>query len=120
MKSKKSINEKTIEANNHILFDGKMRKLFVEGVFQDIKGYFEHETNGKVEVMYEDFNLKNYEFGFKLKATKTKDCKKQMFVEVTSSIVNIVGYMFRGDSEQYDVTFTANDDCLEVEFVSNW
>ena len=53
-----------------IVFDGNARKTFVEGMLQDIKGYFESKTNGLVEVTYEDYSLKNHEFGFKVLVAK--------------------------------------------------
>lgn len=104
----------------HMLFDGQMRKTFVEGVLQDIKGWFESKTDGKVEVMYEDFSLKGHEFGFKIAMSKGRGCTKQMFSESSSAFVNLVEYMFRGDAEQYDISYATTSSKVEVEFVSNW
>ena len=103
-----------------IVFDTKARKTFVEGVLADIKGYFESKTDGLVEISYEDYSLKNHEFGFKLQASRTSKCKKQMFVNAASAIVNSINYMFRGDNEQYDIAICTEEDKLVVEFVSNW
>lgn len=103
-----------------ILFNGNMRKMLVEGVLQDIKGYIDSKTNGLVEVTYEDYNIGTQEFGFKLFALKTKKCKMQMFHEATAAIVSAVNYMFQGNNEQYDISIFTEDDKLEVEFVSNW
>ena len=103
-----------------ILFDSKMRKTLVEGVIQDIKGYFENKTNGLVEVTYDDYALDGHEFGFKLHAVKRAECKKQMFSETVSAIVNAINYMFQGDIENYDVAVFTEDGALEVELVSNW
>ena len=97
-----------------------MRKIFIEGIFQDIKGYFENQTNGKIEIMYENYDLANHEFGFKMHVNKTPKCSKQMFNEACSAIVNTFTYMFRGDSEQYDMSFMTEDDKLDIEWVSNW
>lgn len=103
-----------------ILFNSSMRKTFVEGVLQDIKGYFEMKAGGKVEVTYEDFPLKRHEFGFKLQLKKAKECSKQLFNEVSGALVNIVSYMFPGDDEQYDISYCTSSNELEVELVSNW
>lgn len=73
-----------------------------------------------VEITYEDYNLKAHEFGFKLFVKKGADCKKQMFSEAASAIVNAVNYIFPGGNEQYDVAVFTEDDKLEVEIVSNW
>ena len=62
---------------NNIVFNGKMRKTFVEGVFQDIKGYFESETNGSIDISYEDYCIKNHEFGFKLYMRANDSCERQ-------------------------------------------
>ena len=121
MRTKK---DKTLEVgeleDSIILFNSSMRKTFVEGVLQDAKGWFESKTDGKVEVSYEDFNLKDHEFGFKMTVTKGKDCTKQMFSEASSAFVNIMGYMFSSDSEQYDLTFSSDNSKVELEIVSNW
>ena len=124
MKKKKTACEKekcdADSLDDVILFNTQMRKTFVEGVLQDVKGYFESKTNGKVEVSYEDFNLKNHEFGFKMLMSKEKDCTKQMFSEASSAFVNIINYMFSGESDQYDVSFSSSNDKVELEIVSNW
>ena len=103
-----------------IVFDGNARKTFVEGIVQDIKGYFESKTNGLVEVTYEDYSLKNHEFGFKVLVAKGPKCKKQMFSETSSAIVNAVNYLFPGGNDQYDITVFSEDNKLEFEIVSNW
>lgn len=71
--AKKTRNCSTIDS---IVFDSKMRKALVEGVIQDIKGYFENKTNGLVEVTYDDYALDGHEFGFKLHTAKSAECKK--------------------------------------------
>lgn len=103
-----------------IVFDGNARKTFVEGMLQDIKGYFESKTNGLVEVTYEDYSLKNHEFGFKVLVAKGPKCKKQMFSETASAIVNAMNYLFPGGNEQYDNAVFSEDNKLEFEIVSNW
>lgn len=103
-----------------ILFNGEVRKMLVEGVLQDVKGYFESKTDGLVDISYEDYNLKNHEFGFKLHVLKTSKCKKQMFSEVSSAVVNAVNYVFPGENEQYDITIFTEDGRLDIEIVSNW
>ena len=103
-----------------IVFDGNARKTFVEGMLQDIKGYFESKTSGLVEVTYEDYSLKNHEFGFKVLVAKGPKCKKQMFSETASAIVNAVNYLFTGGNEQYDIAVFSEDSKLEFEIVSNW
>ena len=103
-----------------IVFDGNARKTFVEGMLQDIKGYFESKTNGLVEVTYEDYSLKNHEFGFKVLVAKGPKCKKQMFSETASAIVNAVNYLFPGGNEQYDIAVFSESNKLEFEIVSNW
>ena len=103
-----------------IVFDGNARKTFVEGMLQDIKGYFESKTNGLVEVTYEDYSLKNHEFGFKVLAAKGPKCKKQMFSETESAIVNAMNYLFPGGNEQYDIAVFSEDNKLEFDIVSNW
>ena len=115
--AKQTGNGSTIDS---IVFDGKMRKTLVEGVIQDIKGYFDSRTNGLVEVTYDDYALNGHEFGFKLHAVKSAECKKQMFSETVSAIVNAINYMFQGDNENYDIAVFTEDDALEVELVSNW
>lgn len=115
--AKQTGNESTVD---NIVFDSKMRKTFVEGVFQDIKGYFENKTDGLVEVTYDDYALDGHEFGFKLRAIKSAECRRQMFSETVSAIVNVVNYMFQGDSENYDIAICTEDGLLEVEIVSNW
>ena len=108
------------EAQTPILFDGAMRKTFAKGVFQDMKGYFEMRSGGAVAVTYEDFMLKNHEFGFKMSLLKNEKCSKQMFNEVSGALINAVNYMFPADSDNYDVSFSTSHDKVEVEFVSNW
>lgn len=103
-----------------VMFNGKMRKKFVEGVFQDAKGYFESATSGKVNIGYEDFNIKGHEFGFKLKLERRNGCTKQLFNEVSSALVNVINYMFRGGIEEYGLSFFTEDNLVEVELVSNW
>lgn len=103
-----------------ILFNCEVRKMLVEGVLQDVKGYFESKTDGLVDISYEDYNLKNHEFGFKLHVLKTSKCKKQMFSEVSSAVVNAVNYAFPGENEQYDITIFTEDGRLDTEIVSNW
>ena len=124
MKQKMSYVEKDdglkLVEEHPIMFNGKMRKKFVEGVFQDAKGYFESATNGKARIGYEGFNIIGHEFGFKLKLERCNGCTKQLFNEVSSALVNVINYMFRGDNEQYDLSFTTGDNLVEVEFVSNW
>jgi len=109
------------EQQQPILFNGSMRKTFVEGVLQDIKGMLEQKTDGKVAVLYADYELKGHEFGFTLVAEKTSKCSKQMWSEASSAIVNAVNYMFPADGMNMDVTICAEDNsALEVELVSNW
>ena len=116
-KSKKNMK---IEESQPILFNGDMRKVFVEGVLQDIKGYFEHKTNGKVVVKYDDFTLKDHEFGFKLYVEKTSSCRNQMWSEVSSAVVNVVNFMFVPDDSNIDVSICTENGKLEVEIVSKW
>lgn len=126
VKTKKTIKKatKTVKSlkneSNCIVFDGNARKTFVEGMLQDIKGYFESKTNDLVEVTYEDYSLKNHEFGFKVLVAKGPKCKKQMFSETASAIVNAVNYLFPGGNEQYDIAVFSEDNKLEFEIVSNW
>ena len=125
IKTKKSENKKDIDLNVArmqlpIVFNGLMRKSLVEGVLQDIKGRFEMMTDGKVSVIYEDFNIKNHEFGFKIQLLREDGCKKQMFNEVSCALVNAFNYMFPADNDEYDVSFCTSKDKVEVEFVSNW
>ena len=54
---------------------------------------------------------------FIAKGTK---CKKQMFSETSSAIVNAVNYLFPGGNEQYDIAVFSEDNKLEFEIVSNW
>lgn len=103
-----------------IVFNTEVRKTLVEGILQDIKGYFESKTDGLVEITYEDYNLKNHEFGFKLYVLKTSKCKKQMFSEVIDAVVNAINYAFPGGGDHCDITISAEDDKLEIEIVSNW
>lgn len=125
MKTKKTnVNEECIasadDAQTPILFNGAMRKTFVEGVFQDMKGYFEMKSNGMVSVTYEDFNLKNHEFGFKMSLTRNDKCSKQLFNEVSGAFINSMNYMFSADSNEYDLSFSTSHNSVEAEFVSNW
>ena len=126
VKTKKTIKKTTKDVaslkneSTCIVFDGNARKTFVEGIVQDIKGYFENKTNGLVEVTYEDYSLKNHEFGFKVFVVKGTKCKKQMFLETTNAIANAVNYLFPGGNEQYDITVFSGDSKLEFEIVSNW
>ena len=126
VKTKKTIKKATKAAeslkneNTCIVFDDNARKTFVEGMLQDIKGYFESKTNSLVEVTYEDYSLKNHEFGFKVIVSKGTKCKKQMFSETASAIVNAVNYLFPGGNDQYDITVFSEDSKLEFEIVSNW
>ena len=106
--------------NRPILFNSEIRKTFVKGVFQDIKGYFEMASNGMVSIIYEEFDIKIHEFGFKLKMSKNEKCSKQLFVEVSDALINTINYMFCGDESQYDVSISSYNDNIEIEFVSNW
>ena len=108
------------ESSQPVVFNGAMRKTFVEGVLQDMKGYFEMRSDGGVSVTYEDFTLKNHEFGFKISLAKREQCSKQMFNEVSCAFVNAFNYMFPADSGEYDVSFCTSHNAVEVEFVSNW
>ena len=104
-----------------ILFNTEMRKTFIKGVIQDIKGYFESQTDGKVEITYEDFNVGSHEFGFKLKIKRGLDCSKQMFSEVSSAICNLMNYMMPADEfEKFDLTTFTEDELVEFEILSNW
>lgn len=125
MKTTKKTMKRVLSNNNCIIFDSNMRKTFVEGVMQDVKGYFENKTDGKVSVSYEEKPLKNHEFCFKMYVKKEDDCTRQMWSEVTSAIVNIVSYMFPASSANniepaIDVMFCSDTKSLEVEVVSNW
>ena len=121
MRTKK---DKTLEVgeleDGIILFNSAMRKTFVEGVFQDMKGYFEMKSNDMVSVTYEDFNLKNHEFGFKMSLTRNDKCSKQLFNEVSGAFINSMNYMFSADSDEYDLSFSTSRNSVEAEFVSNW
>ena len=109
------------ESTMPIVFNSEMRKTFIKGVIQDIKGYFESKTSGKVEISYEDINLGNHEFGFKLTISKGKDCTKQMFSEVSSAACNVVNYMIPADEfDRFDLTTTTENNRVEFEIVSNW
>lgn len=126
MKSKKEKNlESTLDAClenkcDSIVFNGNMRRTFIEGVVQDMKGYFESRSNGLVEVVYEDYNLKGHEFGFKIFVVKTAKCSKQLFSEVASAVVNTANYMFSAGNDQYDISIFSENDKIEIEIVSNW
>ena len=117
---KKDIDLNVAEVQMPIVFNGSMRKSLVEGVIQDIKGRLELMTDGKVSVMYEDFNINNHEFGFKIQLLREDKCTKQMFNEVSCALVNAFNYMFPADNDEYDVSFCTSRDKVEVEFVSNW
>lgn len=113
--------ETSEESTMPIVFNSEMRKTFIKGVIQDIKGYFESKTSGKVEISYEDINLGNHEFGFKLTISKGKDCTKQMFSEVSSAACNVVNYMIPADEfDKFDLTTTTENNRVEFEIVSNW
>ena len=104
-----------------ILFNTEMRRTFIKGVLQDIKGYFESKTNGKVEVSYEDHDVGSHEFGFKLKIKRGLDCSKQMFSEASAAVCNIVNYMLPADEfEKFDLTTFTEDELVEFEILSNW
>ena len=104
-----------------ILFNTEMRRTFIKGVLQDIKGYFESKTNGKVEVYYEDHGVGSHEFGFKLKIKKGLDCSKQMFSEASAAVCNVVDYMLPADEfEKFDLTTFTEDELVEFEILSNW
>lgn len=107
-----------------IIFDSAMRKALVENVVQDLKGRFEYMTDGKVSISYdEDTALPNFEFAFKITASKEKTCSKQMWSEATSAIVNAVNYMFpasSGDDTSIDVIVCAENGKLEIDIVSMW
>ena len=120
MKKMASPKTEVAGSTSPIVFNTEVRKTLVEGILQDIKGYFESKTDGLVEITYEDHNLKAHEFGFKLFVKKGADCKKQMFSEVTSAVVNTINYAFPGGSEQYDISIFTEDSKLEIEIVSNW
>lgn len=104
-----------------ILFNTEMRRTFIKGVLQDIKGYFESKTDGKVEVSYEDHSIGSHEFGFKLKIKRGLDCSKQMFSEASAAVCNIVNYMLPVDEfEKFDLTTFTEDELVEFEILSNW
>ena len=104
-----------------ILFNTEMRRTFIKGVLQDIKGYFESKTNGKVGVYYEDHGVGSHEFGFKLKIKKGLDCSKQMFSEASAAVCNVVDYMLPADEfEKFDLTTFTEDELVEFEILSNW
>lgn len=103
-----------------IVFNYNMRKTFVVGVLQDMKGYFEMVTDGMVSITYESLDLKNHEFSYKLVLTRNDRCTKQMFNEVSCALVNAVNYMFPADSDEYDVSISTASGKVEVEFASNW
>lgn len=119
-KAKKDTVETAHGLEEALVFNGMMRKMLVKGVLQDIKGYIELKTDGKVEVQYEEPSLKGHEFCFKLVVSKGKTCTKQMYSEASSAVANAVSYAFPGDSEQYDVALTSDGSRLEVDIVSNW
>lgn len=120
MKKMASPKSEVAGSTSPIVFNTEVRKTLVEGILQDIKGYFESKTDGLAKITYEDYNLKAHEFGFKLFVKKGADCKKQMFSETASAIVNAVNYIFPGGSEQYDISIFTEDAKLEIEIVSNW
>lgn len=120
MKKMASPKTEVAGSTSPIVFNTEVRKTLVEGILQDIKGYFESKTDGLSEVSYEDYNLKNHEFGFKLHVLKTSKCKKQMFFEVIDAVVNAINYAFPGGDDHYDITISTEDDKLEIEIISNW
>lgn len=104
-----------------ILFNTEMRRTFIKGVLQDIKGYFESKTDGKVEVSYEDHGIGSHEFGFKLKIKREPDCSKQIFSEASAAVCNIVNYMLPADEfEKFDLITFTEDELVEFEILSNW
>ena len=107
-------------SNAQVMFNSEMRKALVKGVLQDLKGYIESKTDGLVELSYEDFSLKGHEFGFRLFATRSQACKKQLFQEVCDAMSNAIDYMFPGECNDYDISFSKTSTVLEIEFVSNW
>lgn len=107
-------------SNAQVMFNSEMRKALVKGVLQDLKGYVESKTDGLVELSYEDFNMKGHEFGFRLFATRSQACKKQLFQEVCDAMSNAIDYMFPGECNDYDISFSKTSTVLEIEFVSNW
>ena len=112
---------KTAENAAPIVFDCEMRKIFIKGVLQDIKGYFESKTDGKVEVNYEEFSIGSHEFAFRMSIVRGLDCSKQMFSEVGSAACNVVNYMIPANEfEKFDLTTFAEDEKIEFEIVSNW
>ena len=116
-----SSSSKDNSSGSPIVFDRGMRKIFIKGVLQDIKGYFESRTNGKVEVNYEEFTIGSHEFAFKLSVVRGLDCSKQMFSEAGSAICNVVNYVFPADEfEKFDLTTFVEDEKIEFEIVSNW
>ena len=119
--AKRTLSKKTAtnSIDSAILFNSSMRQVFVEGILQDIKGYFENKTNGNVAILYEECNLKNHEFSFKMRVEKTKSCTKQMWSEATSAIINVVNYMFPYDS-QLDIAICTESIILEIEIASTW
>ena len=128
MKSENNSMKKNAKCENAactVLFDSAMRKTFTEGVIQDIKGYFESKTDGKISISYSDYDLKNHEFSFHLIVEKTSACSKQMWSEAASAIVNVVNYMFPADGMNIDVSISTTENAvagsrLEVDFTSNW
>lgn len=107
-------------SNAQVVFNSEMRKALVEGVLQDLKGYIESKTNGLVELSYEDYSQKGHEFGFRLFATRSQACKKQLFQEACDAVSNAIDYMFPGECNDYDISLSKTSTVLEIEFVSNW
>lgn len=104
-----------------IVFDDSIRKVFVRGVLEDIKGYFESKTDGKVEISYEERDLGSYEFGFKLTAKRGIECTRQLFSEAEDAIVNVVDFMFpAAEDRMLDVSSSREAGLLEVEIYSAW
>ena len=121
MSSISNQNEEDFDNSQPIVFNGKMRKTFIKGILQDIKGYFESKTDGKVEVSYEDYDVGSHEFGFKLKIKRGLDCSKQMFSEASAAVCNIMNYMLPADEfEKFDLTTFTEDELVEFEILSNW
>lgn len=104
-----------------IVFDREIRKIFVRGVLEDIKGYFESKTDGKVEITYEESDLGHYEFGFRLFVKQGSECSKQIFSEVSNAVENVVNYMFPPtDAKTHEISSFKEDECLEIEIYSAW
>lgn len=105
-----------------IYFNTKMRKTFVEGVLQDIKGYFENEAKDAIWIVYQDHNLKDHEFGFKMTVKKINGCSKSLWSDVSNAILSTVNYMFSSfDENHLDITISSfTSRTLEFQIVSCW